>query len=207
MKKSVVFLVVAILLPLSAFAGKKKQQDSTDWLNAPTPDGSPTLKQTIDWLAQTLQDYSWDSFEDGQGFWVVSGFRIDNNCNFSYTKTAPKGFGFSATIDVSFPLGAITSVEPSSEGVSYGFWGVEFETGEVAALRVVRRTHGQPDLDQALSHMDIPLTHSWGPQARPGGEVPPTIDKMVPRIVSAFQHAVSLCQSTYKAPTQAKQPF
>jgi hypothetical protein len=55
MKKSLTVLAIVILLALSAFAGKKK--DSTDWLNAPTPDGSPTLKETSDWLAKTLQDY------------------------------------------------------------------------------------------------------------------------------------------------------
>ena len=37
-------LTMAVLLPISALGGKKKQKDSTDWLNAPTPDGSPTTQ-------------------------------------------------------------------------------------------------------------------------------------------------------------------
>lgn len=104
MKKTGIFLTLAILLPLSAFAGRKKQppqpestqqqQDGTDWLNAPTPDGSPTLKETSDWLARTLQDYGGYYPNCGSPgpclgyFPALSGVGIDNTCTFRWTEVS-----------------------------------------------------------------------------------------------------------------------
>lgn len=111
MKKNILVLLAAILLPLSAFGAKKKQpQDSTDWLNAPTPDGSPTLKETSDWLAKTLAGYGGDP--RGTVYSVVQSVGIDNNCNFSYTESsrARDNKSYRETTEVSFPLGAVTDV-------------------------------------------------------------------------------------------------
>jgi len=211
MKKSVIVLVVAILLPLAAFADKKKQPppgstDITDWLNAPTPDGSPTLKQTSDWLAKTLQDYG----GDWRHATVVSEVRIDNNCVFSYSEMTPKGpwENSGTAIDISFPLGAITKVQPSDEGADFGPHGIEFETGQVEAVRWLKHPQRGSSVEQrVLNQIDISLQWARRPQVGLGSEVPQTRQQVIPRIVSAFQHAVSLCQSTYKAPAQSKEPF
>src|ERR1700744_682859 len=113
MKKTLITLTIAFLLPVAAFASHKKNaspQDSIDWLNAPTPDGSPTLKETSDWLAGILADYGGDP--TGKVYTVIQSVRIDNNCTFNYTEAsrARDNRGYHETTEVSFPLGAVTDV-------------------------------------------------------------------------------------------------
>jgi hypothetical protein len=198
-KKSVIVLVVAILLPLSALSGKKKRQDSTDWLNAPTPDGSPTLKQTSDWLAKTLQDYGGLPPNE-----ELTGVRIDNDCTFNYDQDELIS---RQHLSFSIPLGAITNVEIGHYDTSGGVPHVELQTGQVAD--VVRRSSYQYNRkkpsEEAVNEDSIELGKM--PRRRPGGELPQTPEQIAPRVVSAFQHAVNLCQSGYKAPAQSKEPF
>jgi len=244
-KKTIAVLVVSILLPLSAFAAKKKQaqQDSTDWLNAPTPDGSPTLKETSDWLARTLTDYGGDP--RGAVYTVIQNVRIDNNCNFSFTvaSRAQDNKSYHESTELTVPLGAVTDVHiegvdgdglthlvedagyiaahpnrlKANDSGSYfrvddagilqelGGFSVRLETGQVAAVHDVNYpTRGKSSDGSANSAL---IDVGAYPAARPGAELPQRPVQMLPRIVSAFQHAVSLCQSTYKAAAPVKEPF
>lgn len=246
MKTILTIFTIALLLPAAAFAGKKKSasaQDNTDWLNAPTPDGSPTLKETSDWLARTLADYGGDP--SGSVYTVVQNVHIDNNCNFNYTlaSRARDNKSYHETTEVSFALGAVTDVhiegvdaegmthlvedanylaehpnrlKANDSGSYYGVddagmlgqlsgFSVKVETGNVAAVHnVVRDAHGKWSQGSASSQSVDIEAH---PEARAGAEVPQRTVQMLPRIVTALQHAVSLCQSAYTAPVQAKQPF
>ena len=244
-KKTIAVLVVSILLPLSAFAARKKQaqQDSTDWLNAPTPDGSPTLKETSDWLARTLTDYGGDP--RGAVYTVIQNVRIDNNCNFSFTvaSRAQDNKSYHESTELTVPLGAVTDVhiegvdgdglthlvedagyiaahptrlKPNGSGSflrvddvgilqQLGGFSVSLETGQVAAIHVAgRNSRGKSSEDSGNT---ISIDIGGYPATRPGAQVPQEHVQMLPRIVSAFQHAVSLCQSTYKTAAPAKEPF
>ena len=208
MKKILAILMIGALLPASAFAGKKKQdstpQDATDWLNAPTPDGSPTLKETSDWLAQTLAGYGGNNFETQTT--VLYDIGITNDCNFHFTmKTTDRDtkHWFNSS-DVSIPLGAVTSVEPYADPDTGRNTDVTIHTGNVEAMQFV--SHGwQNKGTNSGNQIFIPVEHR--PGAQPGAEVPQSPAQMVPRIVTALEHAASLCRSVYKAPVQTKQPF
>jgi hypothetical protein len=208
-KKTGMILMLAILLPLSAFAGQKKQQDGTekqqpdgtDWLNAPTPDGSPTLKETSDWLAKTLQDYGGS---DSGLYQMVSGVRIDNNCTLSYNEDEDNG----SSIHFSVPLGAITNVEADTLSEDGEVGAVTLRTGQVAAvdLRSSDGNRRRPRTSALVANMaEIDILRT--PHAHLGGELPQTRQQIIPRVVSALQHAVSLCRSTHQAPAQSNEPF
>jgi hypothetical protein len=208
MKKTLLILAVAMLLPIAAFAGKKKDSpppDTTDWLNAPTPDGSPTLRATSDWLAQTLQAYG-----GGEHNFEITSYHdvhIANDCTLNYTYetirqkatiSGPKPTGKPVFITVSIPLGAVTDVSRDSDSseVYRRIHALLIKTGNVAAVRI--GTQYQSDDDMELMHQ---------PPVTPGAELPQDSRDMVPRVISALQHAASLCRSVYKPPTQEKQPF
>jgi hypothetical protein len=213
MKTLLVILTIAVLLPVAAFAGKKeqpqpqntpKQQDTTDWLNAPTPDGSPTLKETSDWLAQTIEAFGWGGNDSDD--YTYQGVAIDNACTFHYTvvTTHYKVSGMKKKpvnvnkFDVSIPLGSVTDVyvDSDSDVVWRRAHAVMIKTGSLAVVR-----NGTTFLN--VGELAIRRT----PPVSPGGEMPEDPRYMVPRIISALQHAGSLCRSTYQGPVQKKQPF
>ena len=199
MTKTGIILTLAILLPLSALAGKKKQQqsDGTDWLNAPTPDGSPTLKETSDWLAKTLADYGgsdWDTYPAR-----VADVGIDNTCTFRWKAVTDPG-KHSSYDGFAVPLGAVTSVAISPQSSDGHNWlDLNISTGNVAAIRG--------------SGGSVPATEmSWivisrMPAPKLNAPTPETPEQMAPRIQKALQHAVDLCRSTYQAPAQSKELF
>jgi hypothetical protein len=217
MKKMGIILMVTVLLALSAFAGKKKPQDiqdSTDWLNAPTPDGSPTLKETSDWLAKTLQDYG-GYFSDGDGaVRTIQEVRIDNNCMFSYTTVSSGDNGrHTETTSTSLPLGAVSEVIGGNSGhPNPSYWGGEDEYGKLLGFEIKTgqmdavQNHGRRGSVSPVAN-EAAIDVSNMPKALLGHEDPQKPYQMIPRIVSALQHAVSLCQSAYKAPAQTKEPF
>jgi hypothetical protein len=197
MKRILITLAIAILLPVSAFSAKKKDSspppDATDWLNAPTPDGSPTLKETSDWLAKTWEAYGGDA---NTSYFAI---HIDNDCSFHMSVAFRNGKHMS-TNDWSFPLGAVSSVDRDPDHAQ----SVKIATGNLAAVQVVR--HGGNNRGTNY------YSYIWYevlkyPAVKPGGEIPQPADQMLPHIVNAFQHAVNLCHSAYKAPTAAKDPF
>jgi hypothetical protein len=217
MKIHVNVLALAIFLSSSAFAGSSKQQatqDSTDRLNAPTADGSPTLQVTSDWLAKTLQDYGGDlPNNDYDDFYINVG--IDNNCRLSYAdKSVEKDNGAYEIRETTVILGAVDSVNVDAMDLNDNHNVIGMTTGKVAA--VSETDHPQTTVKgKALASPTPPLTSNkiYGifiertPPPRPGADIPETNAQMVPRIVAALQHAVSLCQGTYTPPAQAKQPF
>lgn len=196
MKKSLWFLMLTVSLSVSAFAGKKKEQNTTDWLNAPTPDGSPTLKETSDWLSQTMEAYGGNTRDPA----AVIGVRIDNSCNFYWTlRVTDRSWNKYLDItDYSLPLGAVTSVSATQTGV-------RLETGQVTAIRLQGHGHYEHRTDTAADSAGFEVSRM--PEPKAGGEAPQQPEQVIPRIVNALQHAVSLCQSTYKPPVQTKQPF
>jgi hypothetical protein len=217
MKKTGMILMLAILLPLSAFAARKKPapppdptppQAGTDWLNAPTPDGSPTLKETSDWLAQNFPAYagidiSRDDPGDEATHWRFSDASIDGTCTFRWTETMWMGNGRKEVRDTttvehhSVPLGAVTEVSVRAPGEYDGENGsrwlrIHISTGNVSLLKL--GTFAFFPIDQM-------------PRAATGGLVPDVPEQMAPRIAKALQHSVDLCKGTYTPPTKAKQAF
>jgi hypothetical protein len=198
MKKIILVLAVVILLPLSAFAAKKKPQaDSPDWLNAPTPDGSPTLKETSDWLANSLADYA--GVDDGaiSSSTSVSNVAIDNTCTFrwseSYYREKHPSYVYA------LPLGAVSEITalPDNGG---NWFDLMIKTGDVAAIR------GSGQMAIPVSSI-VTIQIGRRPSPKLNAPSPETAEQMAPRIQKALQHAADLCRSTYQAPPQAKQAF
>jgi hypothetical protein len=233
MKKILTILTIAILLPASAFAGKKKDSqrnqdlqqsndpqqwqvpddtpqspDGTDWLNAPTPDGSPTLKETSDWLAKVLDEYGGNESTERLFESSIKRAKIDNSCNLSYLEL---GLGGGGTISkVSVPLGAITSIEIRNNDAGPF---VKWETGKLALARYVKLHFASGNTlveDEKYYYAGFFTMIARRPppiSTAPGAEIPQSPEQMAPRIVKALQHAADLCKTTYKAPDQAKEPF
>lgn len=201
MKKILVVVAIAVLLPCAALAAKKKDQpqNGTDWLNAPTPDGSPTLKETSDWLAKTMEAYGGDNSNQPV---TITGVHIDNSCNFYWTATV-RDRSWNKYLDItdfSIALGAVTNLTPGNNDD-----GVLIQTGQVEAVRTDTHGHYEHRSERASNSGYFGVSRI--PEAQPGGAVPQNPQQMVGRIVSALQHAVNLCQSAYKAPDQTKEPF
>lgn len=200
-KRILMVMTMATLLPMCAFAGKKKQQpqpqDGTDWLNAPPPDGSPTLKQTSDWLAKTLEGYG-GGYANGITY-SISGVRVDNDCSFHYTEK-DTGDHYKDIVDVSFPLGAVTSVS-SQLSQEDSVHNVTVKTGDVNLVKFSR----PKDKDAWREFAFVWVGRM--PQEIAGGEARQAPEQMLPHIVSALQHAVDLCKSNYQPPAQSKEPF
>ncbi len=144
MKNNLLIFAVAILLPVAAFAGHKKDspqpQDTTDWLNAPTPDGSPTLKETSDWLGKTLVGY-FRGTSDGTVNSYLDDVRIDNNCNFTYSERLIDKH-YHDTKVTTFPLGAVTSVTTDADGSDGS---VLVQTGQTASVHWTEDTIRNPN--------------------------------------------------------------
>jgi hypothetical protein len=223
MKKILIILTMAILLPAVAFAGQpqdskqKPPQDTTDWLNAPTPDGSPTLKETSDWLAKTLEEYGGFDNVSGDGSLIsktnIDGVRIDNDCSFHYTLKL-WGYEISSrknrwtSTDVSLPLGAVSRVQTrglydDSIAVSAHF-AIDITTGNLEVVQEADRGKKQAQITFGTkAAFEVLRT----PNPTPGAAAPTPPDEMAPHIVNALSHATSLCRSAYKPPAEVKQPF
>lgn len=194
MKKIQTIVAIAILLTGSAFAGGKKDKNSADWLNAPTPDGSPTLGETRDWLAKVLVEYS------GHGgptdFEWTTGASIDNTCHLSWTTDVYDGNSPHPRRGsrYSLPLGAVTDVSIADSKIMIA-------TGDVAAI-----AHDSPWLHQNgnQSSAYINLMPDFHPA---NNTVVVPLNEIAPRIQKALQHAVDLCKSVYQQPAQTKEPF
>ena len=208
MKKAIVVLIIAILLPLSAFAGRKKQapqpdstqqQDGTDWLNAPTPDGSPTLKETRDWLKRVLEGYGGYDYNGASR--PIEDVQIDGKCNFAYKERYIYKLDKQNVIDLSvvLPLGAVTNVS-----IDQGYPGevvLRLSTGQASAIRQT-----QERKDSYTNSVNIFLERVPEAQGQQD-QVPQTPNQMAPRVIGALEHAAELCRSVYKVPTQPKEPF
>jgi hypothetical protein len=179
---------IAMFLPLLAMAGRRK--DTIDRLNAPTSDGSPTLKQTGDWLAKTLADYG------GENDSPTCGLAIDNSCTLHWSDGKGRG-----SESFSVPLGAVTSVEIVPQNWNGGdrWLDLTIRTGNVAAIR-------QDGTSFAEAQTWFVLGRRM-PAAKPSESLPQVPDQMAPRIQTALQHAVSLCQNTYQSPSQPDNLF
>jgi hypothetical protein len=186
----------------------------------------PTLKETNDWLAKTLKIYASGGPSAYYTAYVFSNFEIDNNCNLTIKETynlddpneriALEDI-VHATKVVTIPLGAITNVyrppiqDPSGGDNYFKDKIIVIETGQIAAVHTVTHYIVPPSSnhvtteDRSSSKYNIYVA-SYS-VATPGAEMPQPPSQMVPRVVSALQHAVSLCQGTYAAPPQAKEPF
>jgi len=221
----IAILMGAMLFPMSAFGSRRKQQapETPDRLNAPTPDGSPTLKATSDWLAKALDGYG--GLNQNFGPTVIQNFRIENDCSLRYTvrDTRWSDKHYFHDMDVSFPLGAVTQVHFAmtngqiylidirtasvhlQTGIRTGGNAIDVETGNVEAIQAIDRYPGQKPFPRSWSSVSIDLGRSPDPVS--GAEVPQPLDEITPRIARALQHAVSLCQNTYQSPAQSDNLF
>lgn len=196
MKKILIILMMAILLPAAAFGQQTASQEQVNWLDAPTPDGSPTLRETSDYLAKTLQEYG--------GY---SGLGIDNTCTLRWDEPW-------LSVKYAVPLGAVQFIAATTSTSDKTYPAIELTTGNMAAIeqqqltppRARHHSKEHPVSEaKALTLVFFELTEQ--PIAHLGESVPMTGWEINPHIIAAMQHAVGLCQSAYKAPAQAKQPF
>jgi hypothetical protein len=199
-------------LCIAAFSVAAYSQAGNDRLNAPTTDGSPTLKVTSDWLAQTLQAYG-----GGHGDDVYSNIGIDNNCTFSFTDKytytdVPGEVGDYYFTTVSIRLGTVDKII-----VNGGTPGVYITTGQVAGVHIVisspmkangKRNPNNPPVGEPESDTNSQLVVVMRtPPTVAGADLPQSPDQIIPRITSALQHAVALCAGSYTPPAQSNQPF
>jgi hypothetical protein len=245
-KKILTIFATAIVLIVSALGQTKqdssaKPQDTTDWLNAPTPDGSPTLRETSDWLDKTFRLYG-DSQIWGGGHMTESdrvlGVHIDNDCNLhliidfatqDFSKRSKNPRFVQEIDDFSIPLGAdlnlydqlnsdwhrieiqsasgMQAIRIVEDAVGPGDYVLD-GNGHIQTVRSTAGTKGQVGGTTYNYDLQIDLIQGVPPAPNtPDAPVPAMGDQMGPRIISAIQHAASLCRSSYKPPVQAKEPF
>jgi hypothetical protein len=176
--------------------------------------GGPTLQVTSDWLSQTLQAYG-GSTESTNNV-KYSNIQIDNNCTFSHTETyTDDSEGTYYVNQFSVPMGAITSVVNNAPGTT----GVQIVTGQIAAVRehgigafvipgkkpAPGAMLGPPGPDTYNNSLVLEMLNM--PAVPPGGQLPDLPTTMVPRVLIALQHAVTLCAGSYTPPAQSNQPF
>lgn len=174
-------------------------QQEVDWLDAPTPDGSPTLRETSDWLAKTLIAYGGDDPADGSHARIGTA-HIDNDCSFHVHINVTSVDDLSSALDVSLPLGAVVKV---SDGVGE-VPNVMISTGSVKAILLA--THTETSTGSRRVQF-VGLLLGSHPSADQEETAPQEPDQMLPRIIRALQHAVDLCRSSYQPPAQTKEPF
>jgi hypothetical protein len=245
MKRILITLVAVLLQGVAPCQQTASQQADTNWLDAPTPDGSPTLRETSNWLDKTLRLYGSHSTWRGglnplQDSEQVISVSIDNSCNLNvgvdYATNANtsdrkvKHLRFSHELDrITVPLGAAIAVSSGGdtrpprlwidmqtpgrqsiqivpEAVNANNFSVDPNDGRISTLGAV--TPGAAGRPSYSADFQINLRSSPPPAAQTrDAEIPVWTDQMVPRIVNAIQHAAALCQGTYKAPSQTREPF
>ena len=203
MNKNGIILMLAILMPLTAFAGKKKQQDDQDTtalLDAATPDGSPTLRQTRDWLKAALEGYG--GYYNGGSARPIESVQIDGKCNFTYKERYIYKLDKQNVIVASYEMqvGAIKHV--SVEGDRGDDVVLRLSTGQASAIRVT-------DEEGKATYTNLAEVFLGRvPEARSSqDQVPQTPAQMAPRVIKALVHAADLCRSTYHEPSQSEAPF
>jgi hypothetical protein len=197
MKKILMALTIAALLLLAASGQQTASQEQVNWLDAPTPDGSPTLRETSDYLAKTMQEYG--------GYSV---FGIDNSCTLRWEE--PYGDTF---LKYTVPMGAVQSIVATTSTSDRTYPAIQLTTGNIAAIEqqqgpLIAKHHSKEHRVNEVKALTIVFfTIDQQPIAHLGENAPRTGWEMNPHIISAMQHAVGLCQSAYKAPVNAKEPF
>lgn len=207
MKSRLLWIQVAVMC-IAAYSAAAYAQAGGDRLNAPTTDGSPTLQVTSDWLAQTWPDYA------GQyPLQRISNVYIDNSCKLGFTSLLKNSDDIWKNEVYSLPLGAVSNIsiainedhQPS----------IRIETGNHAVVEdLITTSSGWRNYnpsDKAASDdwenvVFVELTN-WQTTASPGADLPQTREQMAPRIISALQHAVTLCAGSFTPPAQSPQPF
>ena len=223
------FRLFVLVLSTALFTAITPAQSGYDHLNAPTADGSPTLKVTSDWLATTIVNYKASLFVDPRSTPYFNEFQsqgiespyIDSACIYHFT-TNSNDYSYHYLV----PLGAISSVSALSIPVSEREPDMNYrpnlllDTGSktiaaiqaIKTLRNISRKHNNRNSEQTVTNPIIYLS-SIGiilnevPLPSQGEAISPSLDQMNERTAKAFQHAVSLCAGTYQAPAQTTQPF
>jgi hypothetical protein len=202
MKRILPILAIAMFLPVVAFAAKKKGQNSTDWLDAPTPDGSPTLRETSDWLAKTLKGYAGAPEDNGSmGFDspAYDSVSINNECELSYTMIPQDQYrrrDWKHAWRIIVPLGAVDAVSAAPYDTPWRVsWYVELHTNAAAI-----QGGGSVRSEQTIVFYDV-----MSDPADASKSVRP--ENIAPRVKTAIEHAAALCQGTFQPPTKSKEPF
>jgi hypothetical protein len=214
---------------LSLYGKDKKQTGVTDRLNAPTADGSPTLKQTSDWLAQMLLDMAGYDKEpaglEDKGTWTKDDMSsifhvrypnvsIDNSCSLHWNNLSwyagwsgraqdlPKSIAKDAT---SSQHNVLLSAIPLDGGVFVSTF--VSNDGNLNLPSVVIQV---PDFPRVGDHAtyEFPIGINFGGHND-------TREDVAARIQKALQHAIELSRSVgcpqYTAlpapPPKPKEPF
>jgi len=142
----------------------------------------------------------------------ITNVAIDNMCTFSYTRTEREiASGYTFTDSYSLPLGAVTVLGAATDQViagseKEGNRGVNIVTGNVAAIQHIASKDMVAGSTTDYSNSTF-FTVAITPAVTPGADLPQPPDQMLPRIITALQHAVALCAGSYRPPAQSSQPF
>ncbi|HVI07806.1 MAG TPA: hypothetical protein VND65_05880 [Candidatus Binatia bacterium] len=163
----------------------------------------PSLRETADWISQTLQIYGGDSDTSDNSVYLepLQNVQLDDACKFSYDSVRPnmdkKGRQHgSSNIHVDLLLNEITDVNYFMDG-NGAVSGITLKAGRLAAVH----EDNKPS-NQLMINVE---TRPHGALA--DGTMPENPQSMVPRLVTAFQHAVSICKAAHPAAPVAQQPF
>lgn len=174
---------------------------------------SASLDETSDWLASALRGYGGrEDYNDMAKHWRfsrISNVRIDSACILHYSQHTDGSHELvSEDEDVSIPLGAVTDVQAKDTHSRYaGGRLVYLTTGQINAIQFMHRLGDALPSPSSSSVVSIGVNFEPPTAKEAGSMVQPSRDEMLPRITHAIEHAVTLCQGTYKQPTQPKQPF
>jgi len=166
----------------------------------------PTLAETSDWLAKTMETYGGNNSNDVNFYEVIKDVHIDN-CIFSYTSVTPhldkheKQNGWDTDhIEV-----ALNQLVPGT--VTFFEGGGVRGTGGVSLQSAGQQTFVKID-GRPLPRGSFEISVQTSPHGvLPDGTVPQRPGDMVPRLINAFQRAVSVCRTMSPPVPQPKQPF
>ncbi len=154
--KKILIMLAATLLQGVALCQQIAASRPSDinWLDAPTPDGSPTLRETSNWLDKTLRLYgSYSTWRGGlnplQDSSQVISVSIDDSCNLNvgidYATNAntsdrkQKHLRFSHELDeVTIPLGAGIVVSSDGDVRPPRLW-IDIQTPGRQSIQIIPR--------------------------------------------------------------------
>ncbi len=198
MKNILMILFVVTLFAVASLGQQTAPQHAdVNWLDAPTPDSSPTLRETSDWLGKTLPLYGGGSTWNGSLLDAnrVLSASIDNDCNLNLAidyatntnKNAErrvKHAHFSHEVDaISVPLGAGVMVAWQGDVHPVRHW-IEIQTPGRQSIQVVAQAANPDDYVVNTDTGLIQLIRAATPAKRQPGRPSYTPELQIDLLVS-----------------------
>lgn len=162
----------------------------------------PTLKETSDYLAKTLEEYGGSDHRGSARSWITD-VGIDSQCVLRWKEEnrdiAVKKYFLDR--EYTIPLGAVHSFHSDPENPFL----IIVETGDIEAIRYTQNESGNHQYSGAETQAAISIDRT--PPAQPDSQAPLYPLQMVPHVGAALEHARTLCQGTYSKPVQTHSLF